>query len=107
MQSVLSAITRTVPISQFNRGLAGQIFSDVKKTGPKVVIKNNEAEVVILPTEQYVKLMDIVNDYKLLCLALERMEKYDPATLISEEEMDRELGITQEEFDSVGEVEFE
>ena len=107
MQSVLSAINRTVPISQFNRGLAGQIFSDVKKNGPKVVMKNNEAEVVILPTEQYVKLMDVLNDYELLCTALERMEHYDPTTLISEEEMDRELGISKEEFDSVGEVEFE
>jgi PHD/YefM family antitoxin component YafN of YafNO toxin-antitoxin module len=107
MQSVVSAINRTVPISQFNRGLAGQIFSDVKKTGPKVVMKNNEPEAVILPPNQYVELMDILNDYELLSIAVERMEHFDPSTLISEEEMDRELGITQEEFDSVGEVEFE
>lgn len=107
MQNVVSAINRTVPISQFNRGLAGQIFSDVKKTGPKVVMKNNEPEAVILPPNQYVELMDILNDYELLSIAVERMEHFDPSTLISEEEMDRELGITQEEFDSVGEVEFE
>ena len=107
MQSVVSAINRTVPISQFNRGLAGQIFSDVKKTGPKVVMKNNEPEAVILPPNQYVELIDILNDYELLSIAVERMEHFDPSTLISEEEMDRELGITQEEFDSVGEVEFE
>ena len=44
MQSVVSAINNTVPISQFNRGLAGKIFSDVRKNGPKVVMKNNEAE---------------------------------------------------------------
>ena len=107
MQSVVSAINRTVPISQFNRGLAGQIFSDVKKTGAKVVIKNNVPEAVILPPNQYVELMDMLNDYELLSIAVERMEHFDPSTLISEEEMDRELGITQEEFDSVGEVEFE
>lgn len=107
MQSVTSAIDRTVPISQFNRGLAGKIFSDVKKNGPKVVMKNNEAEVVLLPPKQYVELMNMLNDYELLSLALERLEKYDPAALISEEEMDRELAITQEEYDSVGEVEFE
>lgn len=107
MQSVVSAVERTVPISQFNRGLAGQIFSDVKKNGPKVVMKNNEAEVILLPPKQYVELMDILNDYELLSLALERLENYDPSTLISEEELDRELAITQEEFDSAGEVEFE
>ena len=77
MLSVVSSINRTVPISQFNRGLAGQIFSDVKKNGPKVVMKNNEAEVVLLPPQEYVELMDILNDYELLSLAMERMEHYD------------------------------
>ena len=107
LQSVVSAIRNTVPISQFNRGLAGKIFADVKATGPKVVMKNNEAEVVLLSPDQYVQLMDLLNDYELLSLAVERMEHYDPSRLISEEEMDCELGITQEELDSVGEVEFE
>ena len=107
MQSVVSAIKNTVPISQFNRGLAGQIFSDVRKTGAKVVMKNNEAEVVLLPPAEYVELMDMMNDYELLTIALERVEHYDPASLISEEEMDHELAITQEEFDRAGEVEFE
>ena len=107
LQSVVSAIRNTVPISQFNRGLAGKIFADVKATGPKVVMKNNEAEVVLLSPDQYVQLMDLLNDYELLSLAVERMEHYDPSKLISEEEMDSELGITQEELDSVGEVEFE
>lgn len=107
MQSVISAINSTVPISQFNRGLAGKIFSDVKKNGPKVVMKNNEAEVVLLPPDQYVELMDRLNDYELLTLAAERLEHYDPSMLISEEEMDRHLHITQEDLDRVGEVEFE
>ena len=107
MLSVVSAVSRTVSISQFNRGRAGQIFSEVKKTGPKVVMKNNEAEVVLLPPQQYVELMDMLNDYELLSLAMERMEHYDPSNSVSEEEMDRELGITQEEYSSVGEVEFE
>ena len=107
MQSVVSAINRTVPISQFNRGLAGQIFSEVKKSGAKVVMKNNEAEVVLVPPAEYVELMDMLNDYELLTIAMERLDHYDPATLISEEEMDRELAITQEEFDRAGEVEFE
>ena len=107
LQSVVSAVRNTVPISQFNRGLAGKIFADVKLNGPKVVMKNNEAEVVLLPPDQYVQLMDMLNDYELLSLAAERMESYDPDMLISEEEMDRELNITQEEWDRAGEVEFE
>ena len=51
--------------------------------------------------------MDALNDYLLLSMAVERMSDYDPASLITEEEMDRRLGITQEELDAIGEVEFE
>ena len=107
MSTVLSAIEKTVPISQFNRGLAGQIFSDVKASGSKVVMKNNAAEVVLVPPDEYIEIMDTINDYLLLTMAVERMSTYDPDTLISEEEMDRRLGITQEELDGTEEVEFE
>ena len=107
MQSVVSAINNTVPISQFNRGLAGKIFTDVKNNGPKVVMKNNEAEVVIISPEQYIEIMDILNEYELLSLAMKRMEHYDSSSLISEEKVWERLNITQEELDAVGEVEFE
>ena len=107
MESVASAITKTIPISHFNRGQAGQIFSDVKKTGPKVVMKNNTAEVVLIPPEEYIEIMDELNDYLLLSMAVDRMSRYESAGLISEEEMDRRLGITQDELDNIGEVEFE
>ena len=107
MPSVVSAIKKTVPISQFNRGQAGQIFTDVKNHGAKVVMKNNAAEVVLMSPAEYVEMMDTLNDYLLLTLAVERMSSYDPDALISEEEMDKHLGITQEELDSIGEVEFE
>ena len=35
MASVVSAITNTIPITQFNRGLAGKIFEEVKRNGAK------------------------------------------------------------------------
>ena len=87
MASVMSAIKNTVPISQFNRGLAGKIFEDVKQSGAKVVMKNNVAECVLISPEEYVRLMDEVNDARLLAVASERMAHFNPATLISEEEM--------------------
>lgn len=107
MSSVVSAIRNTIPISHFNRGLAGKIFDEVKASGAKVVMKNNVAECVLLSPDEYVRLMDEVNDARLLAVAAERMSSYDPAKLISEEEMDKKLGITEKELDSVGEVEFE
>ena len=107
MASVVSAIRNTIPISQFNRGLAGQIFEDVRTHGAKVVMKNNAAECVLLSPEEYVRLMDELNDARLAALAVERMASFDPATLVPEEEVWDRLGITDDELDEVGEVEFE
>ena len=105
--NVVSAINRTVPISQFNRGLAGKIFDEVKRSGSKVVMKNNEAEVVLVPPEEYVQLMDKLEDYELMAIALERLNRYDPEKTVPEEQVWADLGITDEELDAAGEVEFE
>ncbi len=107
MTSVMSAINNTVPISQFNKGLAGKIFEDVKRLGAKVVMKNNVAECVLLSPDEYAKLMEEVNDARLITLASERLKSYDPEGLISHETMMESLGITQKMIDSVGEVDIE
>ena len=107
MASVMSVIKNTVPISQFNRGLAGKIFEDVKQSGAKVVMKNNVAECVLISPEEYVRLMDEVNDARLLAVASERMAHFNPATLISEEEMNRRLGITEDDLTGFDEVDIE
>ena len=103
----MSAIKNTVPISQFNRGLAGKIFEDVNQSGAKVVMKNNVAECVLISPEEYVRLMDEVNDARLLAVASERMAHFNPATLISEEEMNRRLGITEDKLTGFDEVDIE
>ena len=104
MASVMSAITNTVPITQFNRGLAGKIFDEVKQCGAKVVMKNNTAECVLISPDEYVRLMDELNDARLLAVASERMAHFDPSTLISEEEMNRRLGVTEDDLSGFDEV---
>ena len=107
MKSVASAIKDTVSISQFNRGMAGTIFEDVKAKGTKVVMKNNSAECVLMSPDEYIKIMDELNNAKLYSIAAERIQNYDPSKLVSSEEMDKKLGVSQEELDSVPEVFFE
>ena len=106
MPNLTNVITNTISISTFNRGLAGKIFEDVKKSGAKVVMKNNTAECVLSP-EEYVRLMDEVNDAHLLALAMERMSNYDKSKLISQEELMKELGISEEDISSAAEVDIE
>ena len=105
MTDMTNAITNTISISLFNRGLAGKVFEDVKRNGTKVVIKNNTAECVLLSPDEYVKLMDEVNDARLLALAAERMAKFDASKTLSEEESLKELGITENDLADSDEVE--
>lgn len=107
MANISSAIRDTVSISLFNRGLAGKIFDDVKQSGAKVVMKNNAAECVLMSPDEYVKLMDEVNDARLLTVANARMQNFNKDSLISGKELYEELGITKEDLDSIGEVEIE
>ena len=103
MADISSAIKDTISISLVNRGLAGKIFEDVKKSGTKVVMKNNAAECVLMSPDEYLRLMDEVNDARLLTVATERMEHFDPKSVISAEDLYAELGIT-EDLDSIDEV---
>lgn len=109
MTTVRSAIENTVSISQFNRGQAGKIFEEVKQSGAKVVMKNNVPECVLMSPEQYIALLDALEDAKLEALAMERLSHYDPekTKTIPWEEVLREQGITQEELDAMEDVEFE
>lgn len=107
MANITSAIRDTISISLFNRGLAGKIFEDVKQSGAKVVMKNNAAECVLMSPEEYVRLMDEVNDARLLTLANARMQNFNKDNLVSGEKLYEELGITKEDLDAVDEVEFE
>lgn len=107
MVNITSAITNTISISLFNKGLAGKIFEEVRQAGAKVVMKNNVAECVLISPEEYIRMMDEINDAKLLALAAERMEKYDPKTLISAEELYKEAGISPDDLNNCSEVEIE
>ena len=107
MPSIVSAIRNTVPITQFNRGLAGKIFEDVKATGAKVVMKNNSAECVLLAPDEYIRIMDELNDTRLIALAANRLSHFDPASLIPEKKVWERLGITDDDLESIPEVEFE
>ena len=107
MQNMVYALENMIPISLFNRGQAGKIFSEVKKGISKVVIKNNEPEAVLLSPQEYKRLMDMAEDYELIQLTLERLEQEDFSRTISGKDMMSELGITQEEIDAMEDVEFE
>ena len=102
MANVISAITNNVPITQFNRGYAGKIFEDVKKSGAKVVMKNNAAECILLSPDEYLKIMDELND-----MTGGVADDILSGAWVSDEEMNRRLGISEKELEGFEEVEIE
>lgn len=54
-----------VPISRFNKGEATKIFEEVKDTGYKIVLKNNNPTCVLLSPEKYEQMLEIIEDYEL------------------------------------------
>lgn len=107
MENVASAVKDTISISLFNRGMAGKIFKMVKDTGPKVVMKNNMPECVLMSPEEYVKLIDEIEDMKLAAMAEERLAHADFSKAIPGEEVFRKAGITEEDLKDADEVEIE
>lgn len=105
--NIRSAIENTIPISQFNRGLAGKIFDEVKQHGAKVVMKNNSPECVLLSPEEYLHLLDEVNDARLLSTATQRMSTFNSSTIISQEQVDQEFGFSPSDYTETDDIEFE
>ena len=107
MNNISSIIQNTISISMFNRGLAGKIFDLVKKTGAKVVMKNNAPECVLLSPEEYIRMMDEINDARLLSMATKRMETSNIKDAVPAADVYRELGIDTDDSDDIEQVEFE
>ena len=57
--------------------------------------------------EEYMGFVDEVNDAKLLALASERMAMADSSQFVPAERLYEELGITQDDLDTVGDGDIE
>lgn len=107
MTNVTTALTNTISISQFENNSATKIFNEVKKSGAKVVMHNNEPECVLLSPSEYLSLMAELNKAKSMLDSDENDVIFDLSMTLSEEEMLKRLGITQEELDEMEEEELE
>lgn len=61
----------------------------------------------LTPEQVSASLMDELNDARLLAVASERMAHFDPTSLISEEEMNLRLGISDNDLTGFDEVDIE
>lgn len=94
-----------VPISRFNKGEANKIFREVKKSGVKIVMKNNSPECVLISPESYKEMVEEYEDSLLLAEAERRLSKKQK--YISEKDVMKEFGITEAMLAAIDDVEIE
>ncbi len=107
MATILGQTNKTVPFSAFNEGKAGEIFAEVRRSGPRIVMNGSEAECVIVPMNEYEMMTADHDDIRLIAIADERMSHFDRSKLISQEEFDHMFGITPEDLEGWEDVEIE
>lgn len=98
-----NALKNMVSFSEFNRGQAGKIFDDVKNAGSKIVVKNNNPECVLISVDDYLKMVDEINDMRALLIAVDRMGEYDGSLkdTFSQEEIEKMFNVNTDDYDGV------
>lgn len=79
-------------------------YSEIHLAGDTVKVGVNG---MVNIAEEYMGFVDEVNDAKLLALASERMAMADSSQFVPAERLYEELGITQDDLDTVGDVDIE
>jgi PHD/YefM family antitoxin component YafN of YafNO toxin-antitoxin module len=97
--SISRIMNALVPISRFNKGEANKIFEELHETGFKIVLKNNSPACVLLTPETYEKMLEAVENYRLLVEAEERMAKAKTEDFLPTEKAMQELGISEADLD--------
>lgn len=96
-----------VPISQFSKGKATQVFERLRQEPQLVVLKNNVPAAVLLSPEEFSRLAEVEENYQLLLLAQERLASEKKRASVTEQEVMEALGISEEDIESAEDVELE
>jgi PHD/YefM family antitoxin component YafN of YafNO toxin-antitoxin module len=107
MTAILGQTKKTVPFSAFNDGKAEEIFAEVRRSGPCIVMNGSKAEGVIVPMDEYELMTMDRDDVRLIAVADERMSHFDLSRTITQEEMDQMLGITEADLEGWEDIELE
>ena len=107
MANTANILHSLVPISQFNKGKAAQIFDRLRTEKELIVLKNNQPSAVILSPEEYTRLTEIEEDYLLFLEANSRLEANGEKPAVSFKNVLDDLGISDADLEDVEEVDIE
>ena len=86
-----------VPVAQF-RVQADEIFGRLRSGKELIVLNNDQPSAIILSPEEYVRLMEIEEDYYLLLEADKRLRDHGNKKTDSFDSVMRDLGISESEL---------
>ena len=95
----VNLLNSIIPISRFNKGEANKIFSDVKKYGTRIVVKNNVPECVLVSPSDYQEMMEQYENALLMTEAQKRLSENDEK--IPHEEILKEFNLTQSDLEDI------
>ena len=96
-----------VSISQFSKGQATQVFDRLKNEPQLVVLKNNVPAAILLSPDEFSRLAEIEENYRLLLLAQERLTSNNPENARSEADVMKDFGISENDIETAEDVEIE
>ena len=97
--NTVNVLDSIIPISLFNKGQANKIFADVKKSGTKIVVKNNAPECILMSPQNYQQMME---EYENAILAAEAEKRLAQKTeYISHEDVMKDFGLDSSDLDDV------
>lgn len=105
--SIAEFLSNIISVTDLNKGRSSKIIDEVKKTGYKVILKNNRPEAVLITPaefEEMLALKEEIQDLTLGMEALRRLANFNPDSTISHENMLAEFDITPEELENVDDV---
>lgn len=97
--NTLNILDSIIPISRFNKGEANKIFSDVKKFGTKIVVKNNVPECILMSPQSYQQMMEEYEDAILAAEASKRLSEKTEYT--TQDNLMKKFGLTESDLDDI------
>ena len=97
--NTVNVLDSIIPISLFNKGQANKIFAEVKKSGTKIVVKNNAPECILMSPQSYQQMME---EYENAILAAEAEKRLAQKTeYISHEDVMKDFGLDSSDLNDV------
>lgn len=94
-------ICSIIPISRFTRGGVRRIFEEVAARGTMIVVDKNVPVCVLVAPENFVEMIDTLEDSSLLDEAADRLKKTDLSKVLTQGQLMAKHNISQDDLDEI------